>query len=513
MPNESTHFPPLGEVVAADPYPWHGLVVLRSGGSGYRLIPHDGRPERDLPVWHGSDSFKGHPYRPANSGILWDIGNDDPPVTPLIEEAGGTAWARRIVSPEASLRLPARIGGVTHQVSLYVQPFFPAVTTVGQLMMEVDGGDPVVAGTFDLADDFGAGLDQLYREGTDQIIDTGNPLTWNCIAMPMDASPDGARRLFGVRLTNTGVSFLADTALVGVFEVFLDADSELGITADIVIRKTAEDCLGVYTQTGTNDLYEEYSEHVEEGDLCWWRYGLRAKDTPGPGHAGTTSRTRQFTGMILGASFIEGEISYHTLDRKIVVTNSCSWDRPDEPCDATQSPPATAVFEGERRWEVKLSINGRQVTAVREYKGGQTHIRQSLSSSPGDQIISRWGEDTLGSFTRTDEVGLANILWPVYDQPAVHARGNYPAGDWGEMFVVSWRRRWSVVATRWGEYWAQGPMIHEYGIEGDWVVTGVAGPLVYGSPPEPINRCAACPITHNAARAVDLPGVTSVAYI
>lgn len=508
MPNESTHFPPLGEVVAVDPYPWHGLVVLR--GSRYRLIPHDGRPERDLPDWSESSSFKGHPYRPAYAGILWDIGNDDPPVTPLIEEAGGTAWARRILDPGVYARLPARLEGRTRHVRVWLGGGYAEISPVGAVQMQVDGVTSTV-GTLDLSADFGGAPKDLHIEGGDGGLESESGLAWWWAARFLDSSPDGCRRLFAVSLErNTPSTSFAASAVVGIFEVVLSSEDGV-ISGAIIIHKTAEDCLGVYTQTGTNDLYEEYSELVEEGDLCWWRYGLRAKDTPGLGHAGTTSRTRQFTGMILGASFIDGEISYHTLDRKIVVTNSCSWDRPDRPCSVVQGPPATAVFEGERRWEVKLAINGRQVTAVREYKGGQTHIRQSLSGA-AVEIVSRWGEATLGSFTRTDEVGLANILRPVYDQPAVHARGNYPAGDWGEVFVVSWRRRWSAVATRWGGYWAQGPMIHEYGIEGDWVITGVAH-FGTNDPPSPINDCAACPITHNAVRAVDIPGARSVAYI
>lgn len=273
MPDESTHWPVLGEVDGVDPYPFHGLAVLYEGQPDFRLRPHDGRPEIPLPsrTVNGSSRYRGAPYVPSESGVLWDIGRPDPPVTPLIYAAGGTAWGRRIVSPETNPMIPARLGDQTRRINIYISPFYAQVTSVGQLLMNVDGVISV-AGTINLATDFGAAPSQIYREGTSTTIEQpGNPVAWQCQSRMLDASPDGCRRLLALSLSGVGDG---NSAVVGIFEVVISLDGD-AVTVAIQVLKTAADCLGVYSVTGSNDRYYEISEFygsVDEGEICGTSY-------------------------------------------------------------------------------------------------------------------------------------------------------------------------------------------------------------------------------------------------
>lgn len=521
MPDESTHFPPLGEVLQADPYPFHGLAVLLPTSPFYQLRPHDGRPQFQLPSNNGgfTDSKQLPPYSPTAAGILWDIGRPDPPVTPVIYAAGGTAWGRRILNPEFDDRLPARLEGKTRFVRVFMGYRAVATSPTADLKIEVDGLQSTV-GTLDLSADFGGAPSDLYAEGTDATLDSFAGATWGWMERLLDCSPDGTRRLFAISLQRSeGTPSFAESAVVGIFEVVLSSVDGV-ISGSITVHKTATQCLGVYEQSGSNDLYNEKSEEtgsVGEGEPCGTTFSLTPRLPGIPAVAGTTELTRGFSGMILGASYAAGEIIYHELDRRREATNSATWSRPAQSgvgngiiCVLPARQPATSVHNVESRQEATLRINGRSTRSVREYTGGMTRLQTSATNVV--EITARWGVDTLGALTITDTVGRAADLSGVFEGAAPHSLGNYPRGDWGATFVVSWRRRWSIMATRWGDYWAQGPMIHEHGVIDDWLVTGVAH---FGSntPPQPINRAAACPATANAVRAVDIPTARDVAYI
>ena len=517
MPDETTHYPLLGELLAADPYPFHGLVVRYTGSNIPRLRPHDGRPEVDLKPWNVGLSSRLPDYVSTPAGVLWDIGRPDPPVTPLVYARGGTSLGRRILNPEIQPRLPARLDGVTRHVLVYLDGFFPQVTSVAQVKMNVAGVTSVI-GTIDIAGDFGGSPSQLHPEGGSGDISFADPIRWRAGARLLDASPDGSRRLFALFLRHEiSSSFLAESAIVGIFEVLLSAEDGV-VSGEIVIKKTATECLGIYTRSGSNDLYSEGWESfgsVEEGAVCGSRsFLIPAVITTPMIVAGTTTYTHGRQGMVMGASYVDGQIEYHTSDYLYSITRTAGWTRPDLVGEGNGTsclipstiPHATSVQTVNRRSEITLHINGRTITAVREYSGGLT---QEKTSTTVINTYGGWGVDSLGGLTRTDTIGEGATLDFVVDESPPYALGTFPSTLWGGSFLVSWRRRWSAIAARWGDNWAQGPMIHENGTLGEWVVTTLAT----SAPIDSINRCAACPITGNAVRAVDLPGVLDVSYI
>lgn len=519
MPNESTHWPVLGEVVEADPYPFHGLVwrVIHPTSGPQYLRPHDGRPDvlYNAPPNNVSTLI---PYIPVSDGILWDIGRPDPPVTPLIHASGGTSWGRRILSASpGATRLPARVGGRTVLIDILQTNPSGLSQPAKDVYLQFDGQNKYI-GRITLSD-FGAALDSIYQEGTDTPINAWSGRTWSLAGAFLDASPDGCRRLYGAYLgaSPASVSFPGDT-LVGVFEIVItSAGGEPAATLSVL--RQASSCLGVYSRSGHNTNRKRWTpDHYsgsETGDPCGTRYVLSDWLPGTEAVSGSTGFTVSRTGMVIGAQYINGQVDYMTCDTMENRERTSSWSR--EPWVGTRTQaggclrgPETAAihsFSGVHTRQITLHVGGHSQTYTRVVTEEATVISTSTDTqSTGSTII------TVGDLSRST-FPPAGIDWlsPVVTEPAPHALMTLPNSDtWrSSTFGVTYTRRWAAVCGVWGSNWAAGPMIHPGGTLGDWKIATYAQAANAFTPPY-----AYCPITGSAVRGLDFPNPgTIVAYI
>ena len=103
---------PLCKIDAIDPFPFHGLQYRVANQQW--IDPMDGRPPFRKPSEPSASELDY--YSAYLDGCLWDIGRADPPESEQIENSGGRAAGKKIVSPDGVS--PCRLDGRTYQLNI-----------------------------------------------------------------------------------------------------------------------------------------------------------------------------------------------------------------------------------------------------------------------------------------------------------------------------------------------------------------------------------------------------------
>ena len=541
---ESTHYPLLGTVQQGDPSPWHGLVYTR-GADGQRMLdPLDGRPP--IPFWN-----KGR-HEPQTRGALWDIGRLDPPATPEILAAGGTALGRRVFGPENSY-MPARLGDAPRNVGTAVWSVEDAAAVQVMVAQRGWGGELIddwrEVARFSLSD-FGVDLADLVDEQGLRVIDHVTWAEWQrglLFGSWADASPDGARRLYLVRLGGGKALQRWAQVVLGVVEIVLGwHDGALTATAQVVM--SAQQCLGSFSASTTNSLSVMDSMFLgpsdpemgwQPGDTCGFRFFFEDLDPARhtAGSQGTTARTLTMSGLVLGVTY--GPTGIVPLRCTITDTDSRSgtMSRPDwvagigyneqQGYYCTLSGPPTSISSTYQRTHtrtVTLTLGAHTLTSTRTSSTQASNREDAVSQRPDGSWEYSFSGDGATTITVDGEMRRS---WPTYggelpvftvpeSRPAmVPSRDFLLTDEFGVAMTsggVFGNNKWAGVVEMHrldGELWV-GPMIHPGGTHGAWVQV----PTTFNDEPYNYSYSAACcPRTGHASRLIDLDARAIVGYL
>lgn len=529
---------PVSKIEALDPFPFHGLVYRILPSFSYRLDPRDGRPHINMPPGYllgiiGANPGTYHGYAAQPAGAVWDIGRPDPETTPEIEAAGGRSLGRRLVS--LSTFHPARVGDMTVQVQVYGLNVSGTLQLYWQL---ATGGAAVMFAEYNVATAVGINWATMRTESTLGLASAVDASPSYSLR-PLDTSPDGAKRLFGITLAgNAGTNGWA-TSMVGIIEVELRAHSETGeLQATAELIRTAADLLGTYTRTASG-VARTLRTVVQGYPTC--RLSYEAREIPGQitGTDGSSYISRSREGYVVGALYDEsapGGIQYFTVnytetDERAATHTKADWDwqMPDseeKACvawrgGAPPEPPRNQTSSHHYRFELTLRYGEHEVggwldntyarSATAPGTGGAiTATTDSVRTASGGfkQVISGSGSsgwDTITAYDNSD-----------FDPSAVYL----PQAVWrssGALIALVTRRSWLSIAV-FRDYYRGGdecwwhPLLTPAGAVGEIVKHPI---VILGTGINPDFRYDAAynPMTGEAVRDCDVPGWRVEGYL
>lgn len=290
-------------IEAVDPYPFHGLAYIDSGGDW--LDPMDGRDRIPLPALPGFDS-QWTRFLPKINSALWDIGKPDPPQTAGLIAAGGLSIGRKLMALEPVF--VARVAGVSRRLSL---EWFG----IGRFeLRDVESGDLLASLEID--------TDLVFDDKTlitnqdnqfDIVLATSTQLSL------LDIAPDGRELLVALQATYFSAATSLNTSCIVAVLVLGITESAGVYGLNYSVAASLLDCLGTLTIERESDRYN-YALNASTGEVTpaaippdtnTLEAGRGGYQVP---HFGSFSEGWSRTGQIVGGFFAGGGVEFLRFD-------------------------------------------------------------------------------------------------------------------------------------------------------------------------------------------------------
>lgn len=288
---------------AVDPYPFHGLAYIDSGGDW--LDPMDGRDRIPLPALPGGET-KWNRYLPKINSALWDIGRADPPQTEGLIAAGGLSIGRRLMPLETVFA--ARVAD--RSVLLSLEWF-----GIGRFeLRDFESGD--LLASLEIDTDLVFDEKELITNQDNQfdiVLATSTQLSL------LDIAPDGRELLVALQATYYSSATTVNTScIVAVLVLGITESAGLyGLTYSVAAGLL--DCLGTLTIERESDRYN-YALNASTGEVTpaaippdtnTLAAGRGGYQVP---HFGSFSEGWSRTGQVVGAFFAGGGVEFLRFD-------------------------------------------------------------------------------------------------------------------------------------------------------------------------------------------------------
>ena len=288
---------------AVDPYPFHGLAYIDSGGEW--LDPMDGRDRIPLPGLPGSE-FKWSRYLPKVNSALWDIGRADPPQTAGLIAAGGLSIGKRLMPLESVFT--ARVADRSVLLSL---DWFG----IGRFeLRDFESGDLLASLEID--------TDLVFDDKTlitnqdnqfDIVLATSTQLSL------LDIAPDGRELLVALQATYYSAATTINTSCFVAVLVLGITESAGLYGLNYSVAAGLLDCLGALTIERESDRYNyalnaitgEVTPAAIPPDTNTIEAGRGGYQVP---HFGSFTEGWSRTGQIVGGFFAGGGVEFLRFD-------------------------------------------------------------------------------------------------------------------------------------------------------------------------------------------------------
>lgn len=528
MSEETAQMPPLAMIEAIDPYPFHGVAYYNGTPPFQRLDPRDGRAVIQLPTKPDRSQYFPS-ISPDRSGFLWDIGREDPPVTPLIEAAGGKSLGRRIIRSRAGdQRYPVRFGEKTRLLTIGLIGQFGQ--TYELRLINVDDGS--VLASVPVAE-FGLDMTTVVTYGgtwsPGQQVGY-SPLVYDC-------SADGRRTLWGIVATHIHPNPRWDEFTCGVVESVLGLDEAGNLTATLSVLKTFPDCVGSFASTVESNV-TDFNDGSDGGPpSCVITYSLAPIDTEFRrfGIGGRTLVELEWDGFIIGGIYTDTGIEYfrfrhYQRDEHIATAsraaNHGTYNPDTESCEYTTQTPLSLGLERNVDYELSCTLGGATTSCAYSYQSVNSGTETREPPTAGD-YSGTWADSltVTGASTR-ERTGTNSLRYPsskwiehlpqfydpskVYSPPSItqwHGGNGDPAigfsfgRSWALCFSVS---EWDGVAESVHLGFAM-PVLTPDGLKGSTRAARIYEQVSEYGVHKLKHSAAYSPLTRDAIRECDLP--------